>query len=94
MSDALQNANKIIEKLSSMGFDYSDKAQELADLWDSEGTGLWYGNDDAITDFEDGTRNIIVVQEDYYDQHMSEEDKPDEKLFIIGLPDYVYFYED
>lgn len=87
---AVHNANEVIAALKKMGLDYSDKFQEIYALWDGE-YGLWGGNDDACTDFEAGTRNIIVYQEDHMDQHMDEDDKPNEDDHICYAGDYVYF---
>jgi hypothetical protein len=54
---------------------YTDKFEDFVTLFYD---GLYQGNDDAFTDFEDGTRDIMVIQEDHYDQHMGNEDEDDE----------------
>ena len=54
---------------------YTDKFEDFVTLFHK---GLYEGNNDAGTDFEDGTRDIMVIQEDHYDQHMGEEDEDDD----------------
>jgi len=82
-------ANKIIEELAKLGHDYSDKFNEICDLWEGE-YGLYQGNDTAQTDF-DNKPNLILYQEDHFDQHMYEDDKPSKDAYICYAGGYLYF---
>lgn len=89
---ALRDADAIIAELAAKGHgDYSQHRDEIADLWDGE-YGLWNGNDDCQTDFDSGLRNLWLIQEDHYDQHMTKSDgKPAWNTMICYQGDYVFF---
>lgn len=93
-ADALQEADEIIEKmLEHCKLDYRAARNELAEMFDSY---IWNGNTDMTTDLEDlGLRDLLLIQEDHYDQHMDlDDDKPswDKMLFMAGA--YVWFSDD
>lgn len=89
-ASALRDADEIIQALLAQGHgDYSHHRDEIADLWDGE-YGLWQGNDDATTDFDD-LPNLLLIQEDHYDQHMDEDEKPAWDDMIVSCGDYVFF---
>lgn len=90
---ALRDADDIIAKLAAAGHgDYSKYRNEIADLWDGE-YGLWQGNDDCTTDLGDPElRDLKLIQEDHYDQHMDDdEDKPEWDDMIWSGGDYLFF---
>jgi hypothetical protein len=89
---ALRDADLIIAALLAQGHgDYSHHRDEIADLWDGE-YGLWEGNDTATTEFGDGMADLLLIQEDHYDQHMDDDaDKPDWDDMIVYAGDYVFF---
>lgn len=95
-SDALQEADQIIQKLKDLGHDYSAGRVEIARQFDEY---IWNGCTDITTSFDEcevgegqGLRDLLLIQEDHYDQHMDEEeDKPtwDSMLFMAGA--YIWF---
>jgi hypothetical protein len=97
-ADALQEADYIIECLKNMeeGVDYSAGRNEIARMFDEY---IWNGCTDITTSFDEcepgegqGLRDLLLIQEDHYDQHMDhDEDKPtwDSMLFMAGA--YVWF---
>lgn len=89
---ALRDADKIIAELAQAGHgDYSKYRNEIADLWDGE-YGLWQGNDDARTELNDPKlKDLWLIQEDHYDQHMDEDEKPAWDSMICYAGDYVFF---
>lgn len=89
---ALRDADDIIAKLAAAGHgDYSAHRDAIADLWDGE-YGLWNGNDDCSTDLEDlNLRDLLLIQEDHYDQHMDEDDRPEWNSMIWSGGDYLFF---
>jgi len=89
---ALRDADTIIKALAEQGHgDYSAYRNQIADLWDGE-YGLWYGNDECTTDLEDDNlRDLRLIQEDHYDQHMDEDEKPAWGDMICYAGDYVFF---
>lgn len=89
---ALRDADKIIAELAQAGHgDYSKYRNEIVDLWDGE-YGLWQGNDDARTELNDPKlKDLWLIQEDHYDQHMDEDEKPAWDSMICYAGDYVFF---
>lgn len=89
---ALRDADAIIAELAAKGHgDYSQHRDEIADLWDGE-YGLWQGNDSATTEFDSGLKDLWLIQEDHYDQHMTKDDgKPAWNTMICYQGDYVFF---
>ena len=83
-------AKCIADFLESEGFpEYQNKLQELSDLYDN---GIYEGNWDVSTNFDDGTRDIRIIQEDEYEQHMDDSDeKPDDKDLIGYTGDYLFW---
>jgi hypothetical protein len=89
MEEASVNADKLIENLKTLGFDYSPHRTQLAnDIW---WEGMWVGNWD-ITVVIEGLPSIRCIQEDEYDQHMDEgEDKPTWEDMLFSDPEYTWF---
>lgn len=89
---ALSDADTIITALMAGGHgDYSKYRNEIADLWDGD-YGLWNGNDDCTTDLGDpNLQDIKLIQEDHYDQHMDDDEKPSWDDMICSVGDYVFF---
>lgn len=86
MEIALDKADQLIEALKTEGLDYSEYREELSKLWDD---GLWEGNWDVTTDLPAGVRNIRIIQEDEYDQHM--DDGPSWDSMLFSRPEYTWF---
>ncbi|MCZ7862697.1 hypothetical protein O9X98_15080 [Agrobacterium salinitolerans] len=79
-------ADRAIAALKAEGHDYSAKQEDLAILF----ARLWHGNWDCTTDFGDGTPDLRFIQEDEYDQHLT--DGPDiEKQLCFTDGHYVFF---
>src|SRR6185369_1847525 len=98
--DALREADSIIEKLKKYGAgDYTPGRNEIARMFDDY---IWNGCTDMTTSFSEvddpaanGLRDLLLIQEDHYDQHMDEvDDKPtwDSMLFLSGA--YVWFADE
>lgn len=87
---ALRDADQIIKELADLGHgDYSAYREEIADLWDGD-YGLWNGNDECTTDIGNpDLKELRLIQEDHYDQHMS--NKPKWKDMICSVGDYLFF---
>lgn len=100
-ADALQEADRIIEKLKShTDVDYKPGRTEIARMFDE---GIWNGNWDMTTSFSEcegeaaqKLRDLRLVQEDEYDQHMDDGDEDgnpapthESMLFYCGA--YVWF---
>lgn len=67
-------ADKVITDLKKVGFgDYTSKRDEIMLLFHDE---LYRGNYDSSTDFDD-MPNIRLIQEDEYEQSMSDDEKPE-----------------
>jgi hypothetical protein len=88
---ALDRADEVIAALARQGHgDYSAHREAIAELWDGD-YGLWQGNDEAYTDLGDPVlRDLRVVQEDHYDQHMDEDEKPEWSKMICSAGDYIW----
>jgi hypothetical protein len=52
---------------------------------------LFQGNWDSTTDFEDGTPNLRIIQEDEYDQSMDEDEVEELKGRQLGYSGYYIF---
>jgi hypothetical protein len=79
-------ADATINALEKEGHDYSAKREDLAILF----ARLWQGNWDCTTAFQDGTPDLRFIQEDEYDQHLSDGPDIDSQLcFTKGH--YVFF---
>ncbi len=92
-AQALRDADEVIKALAEQGHgDYSKYRNQIADLWDGE-YGLWNGNDDCTTDLEDPElKDLWLIQEDHYDQHMTKADgKPKWNDMICSAGDYIFF---
>lgn len=71
--DGYRGADEIITAMASKGHDYSAHRDQIAlELLEE---GVWEGNWDVTTEFEDGLPGLRLIQEDEYDQHM--DDDPD-----------------
>jgi len=78
---SLGEADEVIKALLKEGLDYSAKREDIARLFDEQ---LYNGNWDCTTDFEDGTPDLRLIQEDEYDQHMDDEVKPEPITYAAG----------
>ena len=74
-------ADEVIKALLAEGYDYTAKRDDIARLFDDY---LYNGNWDCSTDFDDGTPDLRLIQEDEYDQHMDDEDKPETLTYAAG----------
>lgn len=85
---AFHAADDLILRIKNFnGMDYSSKREEIAnEFW----TVLWDGNYDTTLYF-DNIQSIRLIQEDEYDQHMDDEEKPDVD-FLAG-DHYVIFLD-
>lgn len=92
--EALHEADDIINSLKAhTDVDYTPGRNEIARMFDDF---IWNGHWDITTDFAEagveGLRDLRLIQEDHYDQHMDhEEDRPswESMLFMEGA--YVWF---
>jgi len=80
-TECLAEADQVIKALLEEGLDYSSKREDIARLFDEQ---LYNGNWDCTTDFEDGTPDLRLIQEDEYDQHMDDDLKPESITFAAG----------
>ena len=92
--EAYHEADDIINSLKShTDVDYTPYRDEIARCFDE---GLWQGNWDVRTDIGvPGVRDLRLIQEDEWDQHMDhKEDRPtaEKMLFLEGA--YVWFADD
>ena len=82
---ALDCADEVIKDLLENGNgDYSGGRGEIARVFEDE---LWDGFWDSSTDFAPSLSlgNLRFIQEDEYDQHMDEDDKPEgESIYSVG----------
>jgi hypothetical protein len=79
--DCLNCADDVIARLLKCGHDYTAKRDEIARLfYEDLYNGIW----DSSTDFSDGTPDLRLIQEDEYDQHMDDEDKPEAITYAAG----------
>lgn len=79
--NCLGEADEVIKALLETGLDYSAKREEIARLFYDQ---LYNGNWDCTTDFDDGTPDLRLIQEDEYDQHMDDDDKPETLTYAAG----------
>jgi hypothetical protein len=88
--NCFQEADTVISKvLVANGVDYYSYRREIADLFD---TRLYQDSWCASTDFGDeGLPNLYFIQEDEYDQSLSEEEKPDWDTMICYACGYYVF---
>lgn len=77
----LDEADDVIKALLEVGHDYTAKREQIARLFDEQ---LYDGNWDSSTDFGDGTPDLRLIQEDEYDQHMDDDDKPETITYAAG----------
>lgn len=85
-NEILESARKeadylIVDILKKSGVDYSSKKEELAKCFVDD---LWNANYDCTLTFDDGTPEIRFLQEDEYDQHMDDDEKPDYDFYSCG----------
>jgi len=81
--DTVRHADLIIaDLLAHSGIDYSPKRRKIEQNYDNE---LMRGYWDSSISFEDEKYpDIRLIQEDEYDQHMDDDEKPDYDLFVDG----------
>lgn len=85
---AFKAADNLIVRIKNFnGLDYSSKREEIANEFD---TVLWDGNYDTTLHF-DNIQSIRLIQEDEYDQHMDDDEKPNVD-FLAG-DHYVIFLD-
>lgn len=85
--DALKAADGLIaDVLKANQRDYSQHRIQIAsELYDK---GLWNGNWDSSVELEDSELpDLRLIQEDEYDQSMSDDEKPDWNKMICSVPD-------
>lgn len=92
-SEAIRAAVEVINALKDKGFDYSMHKAKIVEAFDD---GLLNGNNEATVVLNSSRlKDLRIIQEDHYDQHMDEdEDKPDwdDMLFdVCNVPSYVWF---
>ena len=80
-TNCTQEADEVIAALQKHGLDYTAKRDHIAQLFSEY---LYNGNWDCTTDFEDGTLDLRLIQEDEYDQHMDNDDKPETLTYAAG----------
>lgn len=74
MESAREEADELIaDILEKSGIDYSAKKEEIAKTFADY---LWNANYDWTLTFNDGTPKIRFLQEDEYEQHMDDDEKP------------------
>lgn len=91
--DATNAADEVIAALEQQGIK-GLTAYDRYLIGEAFDEGLLNGNDEATVDFEGRQPfSLNIIQEDHYDQHMDEEDKPswDDMLVYVGtVPAYVW----
>jgi hypothetical protein len=80
-TNCTQEADEVIKALQEHGLDYTHKRDDIAQLFEEY---LYNGNWDCTTDFEDGTPDLRLIQEDEYDQHMDDDLKPEPIVYAAG----------
>lgn len=93
MQDSIDAAQELVDELLTKGFDYSKHLNTIAEqLFDR---GIFNGNWDSSTDLGDPElRDLRAIQEDEYDQHMDDDEKPDfdeQICFSAQASAYVWF---
>lgn len=89
--DGLWEADEIIKDvLQKTGIDYAPGRDEIARMFVEY---IWNGESEITTDFapELGLRNLKLIQEDHYDQHMDEDEKPKWKDMLTFSSVYVWY---
>lgn len=90
--DAYTAADKVIKAVTDVSLiDHSAGRDEIARVFDEQ---LWNGNWISSTDFDPalGFKDLRFYQEDEFDQHLDEDETPDEDDFIAYIDGhYVYF---
>ncbi len=93
MLEALRAADEVVDGMKKHGLDYSTQRDKIAEIFDER---LLNGDWDATVCFENPSfRDLRIIQEDEYDQHMGESDdvpKWDNQLvYVCNVPSYVWF---
>lgn len=94
MQESLDAADEVILGMKKHGLDYTKHRDAIALAFDE---GLLNGNDEASVDVEgdSSVRDLRIIQEDHYDQHMDEDDsKPEwdnQLCYVCNVPAYVFF---
>ena len=81
VEEARRAADEVIAESAEEGHDYSSKREDIARLFEDQ---LWKGNWDSSTTFEDGTKDLRLIQEDEYDQHMDDDTRPETVTCAAG----------
>ncbi len=94
MSDHYNYADRVIAQLNKItGRNYISCREDIAVLFDTQ---LFDGNWDASTDWDDtvtGVPNLRIIQEDEFDQSMTDSDK-DGLEQICDVGSYYVFFRD
>jgi hypothetical protein len=86
-TDAYHAADDVIDTLKRQRqVDYSTKRDEIARHFDDV---VWHGNWVSHLRFENGTPSLNFYQEDEYDQHMDEDEKPDIDDVVYAAGHYI-----
>lgn len=72
--EAIRYATMVVNSLKATGRDYSVVLTQIALFFENY---LWRGNYDGVLNFEDSTvKSLHFIQEDEYDQHIDDDEKP------------------
>lgn len=93
MSAAERFAQELVDvMLQSHGIDYSDQF-EFIRTWADE--NMWNGNWDLTIEFDNPKyRDLRLIQEDEYDQHMDDDENPDWDSMLGDADCYYIFFSD
>jgi hypothetical protein len=91
VEEALAAADEVIAALKKQGLDYTSLRDEIAQAFDG---GLLEGNDTEFVYCGPELKDLRIIQEDHYDQHMDEdEDKPEwgsMLCYVAAVPSYIW----
>lgn len=94
VEEAKRFATNVVEPMRVNGLDYTHHAQDI-ESWANE--NMWNGDWDLTISFDEGlpgpaVRDLRFIEETEYDQHMEDEDKPEDEIgYVDG---YYVFYVD
>jgi hypothetical protein len=87
-----QEATRVIETLEKAGYAHIEGLRKnFAQLVEVFEEDLFQGNWDSTTDFEDGTPNLRIIQEDEFDQSMDEDEVEELEGRQLGYSGYYIF---
>jgi len=87
--EAYRTADQVIKDLIEAGHpSYESERQAIAQLFDEQ---LWNGNWEADLETSSDLPDLKFIQEDEYDQSMSDEDKPEwETMLAFTQGHYIF----